>query len=81
MMKYIHYVLYAWGGISLAMGAFGLFLALYAAASPNTIFNPGSTGAPVWIGMGAICLGLAHVITQLEQLNQNNEEKNAQRKE
>ena len=81
MMKYIHYVLYVWGGISLAMGAFGLFLALYAAASPNTIFNPGSIGAPEWIGMGVICLGLAHVIAQLEQLNQNNKEESTQRKD
>ena len=81
MMKYIHYVLYAWGGISLAIGILWLFLSFYAAASPNTVFNPGSTGAPEWIGMGVICLGLGRVITQLEQLNQNSEEESTKRKD
>ena len=81
MMKYIHYVLYAWGGISLAIGILWLFLSFYAAASPNTVFNPGSISGPEWIGMGVLCLGLAHVITQLEQLNQNKQEENTQRKD
>ena len=77
MMKSI---LKLWGVISLVMGISQLILTLYAAATPAR-FNPGSTGAPEWIGMCVICLGLAHVITQLEQLNQNNEEENTQRKE
>ena len=77
MMKSI---LKLWGVISLVMGVSQLILTLYAAATPAR-FNPGSTGTPEWIGMGVICLGLAHVITQLEQLNQNNKEKDMQRKD
>ena len=77
MMKSI---LKLWGVISLVMGVSQLILTLSAAATPAR-FNPGSTGTPEWIGMGVICLGLAHVITQLEQLNQNNEEENTQRKD
>ena len=75
------FILKLWGGISLAMGASWLVMTFYAAANPSVHFNPGSTGTPEWIGMGVICLGLAHVITQLEQLNHNNKEKDIQRKD
>ena len=75
------WVLRLWGGFSLAMVVYYLAMSAYVSSSSTSHFNPGPTSLPEWIGMCVICLGLAHVITQLERLNQNNEEKTAQRKE
>lgn len=68
-------ILRIWGVLSLFCGALNLILALYAGLSPNTVFNPGSTGLGEWIGMGVLSLGLAAVLDRLDEHDSNNDRK------